>query len=102
MTNQSSPFIWATRPEAEFAEIVFADEQWLRAEFDDIIAAEWPDPTPPPQAGSRPHPHSRRMRPRIAPTRSIRGRTRRLGTEAQSRERSPPTPSPLAHRHESR
>ena len=32
-------------PEVTFADVVFADEEWLRAEFDDIIAAEWPDPT---------------------------------------------------------
>jgi hypothetical protein len=35
---------------AGFADLVCRDEEWLRAEFDAIVAAEWgtPPPVPPP------------------------------------------------------
>jgi hypothetical protein len=36
----------------EFLALVCADEEWLRAEFDAIVAAEWPGP-PPGAAGGR-------------------------------------------------
>ncbi len=36
MTEQ---FTRITGLQATFADVVFADEEWLRAEFDDIIAA---------------------------------------------------------------
>ncbi len=46
MTDQLTPTL---RPEEAFADVVLADEEWLRAEFDAIIAAVWSDP--PGQAG---------------------------------------------------
>jgi hypothetical protein len=33
---------------AEFAELICADEQWLREEFDALIAANYPPGPPPP------------------------------------------------------
>lgn len=38
---------------ATFAELICADEQWLRQEFDALIAANYQPPGPPPPAPSR-------------------------------------------------
>jgi hypothetical protein len=42
----------------EFLAVVFADQEWVRSEFDALIAAEWPNPpprpaTPPPRTSPR-------------------------------------------------
>jgi hypothetical protein len=43
------------RVEADFAELICGDEEWVRAEFDAIVAAEWgtPPPAPPPAPPGR-------------------------------------------------
>jgi hypothetical protein len=74
----------------QFLQMVYADEDLLRAEFDAIIAAEWPSPPPvePGSAGAdgRPGPAERRgdtgavLSPRAPHT----------GTGARARQRSPP------------
>jgi hypothetical protein len=38
---------------AVFAELICADDQWLRDEFDALIAASYPPPGPPPPAPPR-------------------------------------------------
>jgi hypothetical protein len=80
-----------------FLELVYADEELLRAEFDAIIAEEWGQPTPP--ARRRP------TRPPVPPPQrrdrqhgSAGGSTRRPGRqhhpagEGRSRQRAPPAP----------
>jgi hypothetical protein len=73
----------------EFLALVFADEQWLQAEFDAIIAASWPRP-----------PHAHRPNAGV-PRFASRGRWtagwspksrpgREMDTEAPARQRSPP------------
>ena len=81
---------------AGFADLVCQDEEWLRAEFDAIVAAEWgaPPPAPPPAppgpddrppagpawpAGDRPEPGSRP--PAAAAT---------VGLPGRYRQRAPP------------
>ena len=76
----------------EFWQLVCADDDWLRAEFDAIVTAEYPDrcggagpaPSPPqkpgpPSRGARPtRQRGRRPRPPAAPVRRA------------ARQRSPP------------
>jgi len=38
---------------ASFAELICADDQWLREEFDALIAANYQPPSPPPPAPPR-------------------------------------------------
>jgi hypothetical protein len=87
MTDLSSSI---TPADVMFADLVVADDDWLRAEFDAIIAAAWPE-----RNGTEPI-----TNPSCCPLRSRLGRavddtgvvvrTRRRGTEARSRQRSPP------------
>ena len=30
----------------QFLELIYADPDWVQAEFDEIVAAEWPSPPP--------------------------------------------------------
>jgi hypothetical protein len=48
-----------TTTDAEFLDLVLADEDLLRAEFEAIIAAAWQEPPPPPRrpAPSEPDDH---------------------------------------------
>ncbi len=76
----------------EFLELVYADEQLLRAEFDDIIAREWPT-GPPPAAptgvtpGADPAP---RRQPPPGGVRASRRQRRDPGADRWRRQRSPP------------
>jgi hypothetical protein len=81
---------------AEFADVVCGDRDLLRAEFDAIIAANWPShdqPTPPPHP--EPGPGSRPADPdpecSAVSVRVLRP-TPAVGVPAWPRERSPPTP----------
>jgi len=77
--------------DAQFLDILVSDAEFLRAEFDAIIATEWPDP---------PAPVSRRRPARNWPAPQHRGRwptdqsapvqVSSLGGEAWRRQRSPP------------
>lgn len=80
---------------AEFTEVVCGDRDLLRAEFDAIIAANWPSheqlTPPPPDPGSVPR------FPRADPASSAVGggvlqSTPVVPVPAWPRERSPPTP----------
>src|SRR6478735_2298755 len=77
----------------QFVELLCADEDLLRAEFDAIIAAEWPEPPPTEPDGGlaparRPREAGRRARARAARAPS---RARQLVIGGMIRERSPPT-----------
>jgi hypothetical protein len=75
----------------DFWDLVCSDEQWLRAEFDAIIAAEWAGP---PTVDARRHVPPRPMGGRDVP-RPVSGSSRRGGGRAAAapagaRQRSPP------------
>jgi hypothetical protein len=81
----------ATRESADFLALVCADEDWLRAEFDEIVAASWgsaPPPRPRPRPQGRPpagpDPGAAAPDP-PAPT----GRVER-NAELRARQRAPP------------
>ena len=76
----------------EFVDLVCADEELLRAAFDEIITAEWPEPpsTPPVKRHARP-PSGGRARPRRWAADGVpRGRSHRPIRESIRRQRSPP------------
>jgi hypothetical protein len=78
--------------EEEFLAIVYADEDLLQAEFDAIIAAEWPSPAPDTpaddDAGER-SPGRARRQPKGDQAR-LPNRARHPGIGGWSRQRSPP------------
>ena len=80
--------------EEQFLDLLLADEELLRAEFDAIIAAEWPGP-PPDLADGRvcgePDPGATR-RHRATATRV--SAPRRPRVDASARQRSPPPEDP--------
>ncbi|GGU23365.1 hypothetical protein GCM10010178_14370 [Lentzea flava] len=77
-----------------FADVVAADLDWVRAEFDAIVAANFLESAPPPRRHPREHP--RHPAPPIGMTGpsgresgDLAGTARRVG----ARERSPPRPA---------
>ena len=82
---------------AAFAELICADAQWLREEFDALIAASFSQPpaAPPPAPPRIPPPHGRagppgrhRLRPEAPAS------TSPLTPPGQRRQRSPPASPP--------
>ena len=77
---------------AAFAELICADEQWLRDEFDALIAANYRPPSPPPAPPCTPPHPPRRLAPATGPAPGP-GRPQadssRPGARRQ-RQRSPP------------
>lgn len=76
----------------QFVELLCADEDLLRAEFDAIIAEEWPSPPPAdPDPGAddhgAPHPDRRRREAGAVPPPR---RPRHPGVGGWARQRSPP------------
>jgi hypothetical protein len=79
---------------AAFADVVYADQQWVDAEFDALISAAFSEPpAPPPPAPPRVPPHpgnpfspSRRRLPRRD------GVTVPAAGPGRGRQRSPPAP----------
>jgi hypothetical protein len=78
---------------AKFAELIYADPQWLRAEFDALISAgygappAWPRlPAPPrvPPGGPKPGPPTRPWRPAVPAAGPW------IALRPHHRERSPP------------
>jgi len=84
----------ATRDaDAAFAELICADAQWLREEFDALIAASFSQPpaAPPPAPPRAPPPRSRTGPPgRHRPRPGAPALTPPVTTPAQRRQRSPP------------
>jgi hypothetical protein len=76
-----------------FVELLCADEELLRAEFDAIIAAEWPDPPPvDPDCGADADRSSHPARQRRAASAKVRpGRPTPAEISGWTRQRSPPT-----------
>jgi hypothetical protein len=82
--------------EKEFLELVYADEELLRAEFDAIVAEEWPTDGPPgrPRATSRgtgPSPARQAERPGL---RAPAGKAPHPLGRLPGRQRSPPASEP--------
>lgn len=78
--------------EEKFLELVYADEELLRAEFDAIIAEEWGQPTPPaPHRPTHPPaPPKRRRKQHRDPASRRPGRQHHPAGEGRSRQRAPP------------
>jgi len=75
----------------EFLALVCSDEEWLRAEFDAIIAVGWGSAQrSPPRPGSAAGPPKPSRRGRWSSTSDPSGRQRRTGIRARARQRSPP------------
>ncbi len=86
----------------EFLAIVCSDEDLLRAEFEALIAAEWPSPppdTPADDAAVERPPGPARRQPRGGQAR-LPNRARHPGIGAWSRQRSPPPPDSRNRRQE--
>lgn len=86
----------ASSVEEQFLDLIYGDTDLLTAEFDAIIAAEWPEP-PADNPGRRPVgrqpggiPASRAVDPVRAPV----SRPRHPGIGSWTRERSPPVRHP--------
>jgi hypothetical protein len=80
------------RTAEEFIELLCADEELLRAEFDAIIAAEWPGPPPADPdhgAGASRRPHRARQR-RETSVAGLPNQPRHPGIGGWTRQRSPP------------
>jgi hypothetical protein len=82
----------------EFLDLVYADEELLRAEFDAIIAEEWGQPTPPARRRSTrppaPPPQRRDRQHESAGGSTGRpGRQHHRAGEGRSRQRAPPARS---------
>jgi len=82
-----------TRNAAEqFLDLLLADDDLLQAEFDAIIAAEWPGPPNLPRRCVRGGPdRGRRRRHRATATKGP-GAGRRSPVDGSARQRSPPPP----------
>jgi hypothetical protein len=78
--------------DAAFAELICADDQWLREEFDALIAANYQPPGPPPPAPPRVPPlPPRRQGPAPSPDRCPGPQVLRAHSGAgRRRQRSPP------------
>lgn len=91
-TVSGDPVGEARSIEEEFLELVCADEELLRAEFDAIIAQEWPSSRPPARreatsTGAGPY---RPREPGRRGERALRDETRHPHGRLQGRQRSPP------------
>lgn len=81
----------------QFLDLICSDDQFVQAEFDAIIAAEWPSPppagprrdTPGGRHHDRGHHYTEPAGPDGPPLRPV-----HPGVGAWSRQRSPPTPAP--------
>jgi hypothetical protein len=82
--------------DAEFVDLMCADEDLLRGEFDAIIAAEFPDQPPSSPSGACRGARARHVRPaRRSAARDVALRSQVAATERVTRQRSPP-PQPAA------
>jgi hypothetical protein len=98
-TSETAPTI-----EEQFLDLIFSDTDLLAAEFDAIIAAEWPEPPgdrPGPGAACR-HSGSGPARRAANPVRGPVSRPRHPGIGGWARQRSPPFRHPTHDRQEGR
>jgi hypothetical protein len=81
-------------------ELICNDPDLLAAEFDAIIAAEWPQPPPdrPARGAASGHPGNGAARRPAQPVRDPVAPPRRPGTGGWARQRSPPFRHPTHHR----
>ncbi|HEU4547490.1 MAG TPA: hypothetical protein VFR88_14450 [Microlunatus sp.] len=78
--------------EEQFLDLLLADDDLLRAEFDAIVAAEWPGPPPNlPRRRVRGGPDPRRRRHHRATVTKAPGAGRRPPVDGAARQRSPPS-----------
>ena len=78
--------------EEQFADVVCSDEDWVRAEFEAIIAAEWPAPPsrPPAQRAASAPPTAPDGPWRVSRLERLASQPRRPGAGGWARQRSPP------------
>ena len=83
----------------QFFDLICNDAELLAAEFDAIIAAEWPAPPPstPGRGVAGDHPTGGAARRAIASSGGPLSRSRRPGIGEWFRQRSPPAAEPTAH-----
>lgn len=87
--------------DAAFADVVYADQQWVDAEFDALISASFSrPPAPPPPAPPRVPPHpgnpfTLSWQPAASPADIPAGPA---AGPARGRQRSPPARPPAGHR----
>jgi hypothetical protein len=81
--------------EEKFLDLVYADEELLRAEFDAIIAEEWGQPTPPARRrpARPPAPPPQRHERHHGSAGGPPGRQHHPAGEGRSRQRAPPARS---------
>lgn len=99
LTIPAAPVGETRSQEEEFLELVYADEELLRSEFDAIIAREWPTNRPParPEAMSRGTGPHRPRQPQRLDVRTHLEKPRHPHGRLQGRQRSPP-PASQGHR----
>jgi hypothetical protein len=90
-TSETAPAV-----EEQFLDLIYGDADLLAAEFDAIIAAEWPEPPSDRPGGSAAgrHPSSGPARRSAASIRGPVSRPRHPGIGGWARQRSPPFPTP--------
>src|SRR6185312_11977010 len=78
--------------DAQFLDLICADAELLAAEFDAIIAAEWPQPPTgrPGRGAAGGHPGARAAGRAADPARNLADRPRHPGIGGWARQRSPP------------
>ncbi len=98
MVHQTLPTVGEDAPpdtDEQFLAVLCAEEELMRAEFDAIIAAEWPIPPPPHRVlavrAEDDEPPSRDQRG--TPDEHPWGRLNRPGIRRWARQRSPPPPA---------
>ncbi len=83
----------------QFLDLICSDDELLQAEFDAIIADQWPSPPPHKPRRDNPggrHPARRGQHPGPSGPDGPPPRPRHPGVGAWSRQRSPPTPTEQA------
>jgi hypothetical protein len=81
---------------AAFADVVYADQQWVDAEFDALISASFGEPPAPPPAPPRvpPHPGTPPPPSRRSPPGPVPVSTSPVAQPGLRRQRSPPAHPP--------
>ncbi|WP_157693020.1 hypothetical protein [Pedococcus dokdonensis] len=92
MTTSSTLTGTARTVEEEFLDLVCADDEFVRAEFDALVAEVWSSRPPPadPSPAARGAGPEQQGGPAPSPTRLLGPRPRRPGAGGWRRQRSPP------------